>query len=178
VVADFMAFSHHLPHQLRVRLDFFTDQEKCRWRLAGLENREELFCLPWYWPIIEGQCNCLVGWGSGPQQRGSANLNIEGGRDHLLNPLFSLDHLIENKKAEDKKKGGGSRFLYDSFDAAQARIDAHERVMEERWTALEFRLAQIDGALERLEKRLWLGVYGVAAFLLAQGAEALLKGTA
>lgn len=110
MVADFMSFSHHLPDQLRVRLDFFTDQEECRWRLAGLENREELFCLPWYWPIIEGQCNCLVGWGSGPQQRGSANLNIEGGRDHLLNPLFSLDHLIENKKAEDKKKGGGSVF--------------------------------------------------------------------
>ncbi|QYZ70877.1 GTA head formation protein, RCAP_rcc01685 family [Neotabrizicola shimadae] len=68
----------------------------------------------------------------------------------------------------------GSRFLYDSFDAASARIDAHERVMEERWTALEFRLAQIDGALERLEKRIWLGVYGVAAFLLAQGAEAII----
>ena len=68
----------------------------------------------------------------------------------------------------------GSRFLYDSFDAASARIDAHERVMEERWTALEFRLGQIDGALERLEKRIWLGVYGVAAFLLAQGAEAII----
>lgn len=68
----------------------------------------------------------------------------------------------------------GSRFLYDSFDAASARIDAHERVMEERWSALEFRLAQIDGALERLEKRIWLGVYGVAAFLLAQGAEAVI----
>ena len=68
----------------------------------------------------------------------------------------------------------GSRFLYDSFDAASARIDAHERVMEERWTALEFRLGQIDRALERLEKRIWLGVYGVAAFLLAQGAEAVI----
>lgn len=68
----------------------------------------------------------------------------------------------------------GSRFLYDSFDAASARIDAHERVMEERWSALEFRLAQIDGALERLEKRIWLGVYGVAAFLLAQGAQAVI----
>lgn len=69
----------------------------------------------------------------------------------------------------------GSRFLFDSFDAAQARIEANERVMAERWTALEFRLAQIDASLERLERRLWLGVYGVAAFLLAQGAEALIK---
>ncbi len=70
---------------------------------------------------------------------------------------------------------GGSRFLFDGFDAAQARIEANERVAEERWAALDFRLAQIDAALERLERRLWLGVYGALAFLLAQGAEAVLN---
>jgi hypothetical protein len=76
-----------------------------------------------------------------------------------------------------QKRGpeGGSRFLYDSFDAATARIEANERVAEERWTALEWRLGQIDAVLERLEKRIWLGVYGVAAFLLAQMAEALVQ---
>lgn len=68
----------------------------------------------------------------------------------------------------------GSRFLFDSFDPAAARIEANERVAEERWTALEFRLAQIDAVLERLEKRIWLGVYGVAAFLLSQMAEAII----
>jgi len=73
-----------------------------------------------------------------------------------------------------RRPAGGSRFLYDSFDAASARIEAHERVMEERWAALDYRLAQIDGALERLERRIWLGVYGALAFLLAQGAEAVL----
>ena len=76
------------------------------------------------------------------------------------------------------RKEAGSRFLYDSFDAAAARIDAHERVMEERWSALDRRLAQIDAALERLEKRIWVGVYGVAAFLLAQGAEAIMQAAA
>lgn len=70
---------------------------------------------------------------------------------------------------------GGSRFLFDSFDAAAARIEANERVAEERWAALDYRLGQIDAALERLERRIWLGVYGVAAFLLAQGAEALMR---
>jgi len=74
-----------------------------------------------------------------------------------------------------RREGGGSRFVLDSFDSAHARIEANERVAEERWNALEYRLGQIEGTLERLEKRLWLGVYGVAAFLLAQGAEALLK---
>ena len=63
-----------------------------------------------------------------------------------------------------RKPGEGSRFLYDSFDAAHARIEANERVAEERWAALEFRLSQIDAA-----------VYGVAAFLLTQGAEALIR---
>jgi hypothetical protein len=73
------------------------------------------------------------------------------------------------------KETGGSRYLYDSFDAAQARIEANERVADERWSGLEYRLGRIDEMLERLERRIWLGVYGVAAFLLAQGAEAVLK---
>lgn len=78
------------------------------------------------------------------------------------------------KRPTGAAPGTGSRFLYDSFDAAAARIEANERVAEERWSALDWRLAQIDAVLERLEKRIWLGVYGVAAFLLAQMAEALL----
>lgn len=77
--------------------------------------------------------------------------------------------------ARRPQPGAGSRFLYDSFDAATARIEANERVAEERWAALDWRLAQIDAVLERLEKRIWLGVYGVAAFLLAQGAEAIIR---
>ena len=74
-----------------------------------------------------------------------------------------------------RKPSDGSRYLYDSFDAAAARIEANERVSEERWAALDYRLGQIDAVLERLEKRIWVGVYGVAAFLLAQMAEALMR---
>jgi hypothetical protein len=73
------------------------------------------------------------------------------------------------------KAAGGSRFLYDSFDAASARIEANERVAEERWAALTYRLVQIETTLERLEKRIWLGVCGVAVFLLTQGAEMLIS---
>ena len=72
-------------------------------------------------------------------------------------------------------EAGGSRYLYDSFDVTAARMEANERVAEQRWTGLEYRLGQIEGSLERLEKRIWLGVYGVVAFLLAQGAEAVLS---
>ena len=64
---------------------------------------------------------------------------------------------------------GGSRFLYDSFDLAQARIDAQERIDEERRAGLEYRLGRIETTLERLEKRLWLAVYGVASGVVAHG---------
>ena len=68
---------------------------------------------------------------------------------------------------------GGSRFLYDSFEATQARIDAQEKVFELRKEALEFRIGRLETAVERLEKRLWLAVYGVAAGVLVHGALAL-----
>lgn len=74
-----------------------------------------------------------------------------------------------------RRSEGGSRFLYDSFDAAAARIEANERVANERWAGLEYRLGLIEATLERLEKRIWVGVYGVAAFLLAQMAEAIIQ---
>ncbi|MGV8987304.1 MAG: GTA head formation protein, RCAP_rcc01685 family [Cypionkella sp.] len=64
--------------------------------------------------------------------------------------------------------------MYESFDATSARLEANERVAQERWAALDFRLQQIDAVLERLEKRIWIGVYGVAAFLLSQMAQAII----
>ena len=72
---------------------------------------------------------------------------------------------------------GGSRYLYDSFDAAQARIDAQEQVFAARKEALEFRMVRLEQAIERLERRLWLAVYGVAAGVLMHGALALMQMT-
>ena len=72
-------------------------------------------------------------------------------------------------------RGGGSRFLYEPFDVAHARIEVNERIQEERWTQLERRLAQIEVALDRLEKRIWLAVYGAASLILADIAYGLLS---
>ncbi len=74
----------------------------------------------------------------------------------------------------ERVRGGGSRFLYEPFDAAGARIEANERVTAERWTGLERRLLMIETTLERLERRLWLALYGVAGFVLLQGVFSLL----
>lgn len=73
------------------------------------------------------------------------------------------------------KRGGGSRFLYEPFDAASARLETHEKVTEERWVGLERRLGQIEATLERLERRLWLAVYGVVAFVLMRGVLTILE---
>ncbi len=75
-----------------------------------------------------------------------------------------------------RRADGGSRYLYESFDATSARVEANERVAAERWSGLEYRLGQIEDTLERLEKRIWVGVYGIAAFMLAQAGQAIMAG--
>lgn len=69
----------------------------------------------------------------------------------------------------------GSKYLYAPFEMAHARIDANERVAEERWAALEYRLGRIEASQERVERRLWLAVYGVVAAVLVQGALSLVS---
>lgn len=69
---------------------------------------------------------------------------------------------------EPRRRTLGSRYLYEPFDSAHARIETHERVFEERWAALNRILEQIEGGQDRLERRLWLFVYGVAIALAGQ----------
>ncbi|MGB0903123.1 GTA head formation protein, RCAP_rcc01685 family [Halocynthiibacter sp.] len=76
--------------------------------------------------------------------------------------------------ADTPEKHTGSRFLYDSFDAARARIDANERVNQMQFETLSQRLERIEMMIERLEKRLWLTVYGVVGVILAQGVTSII----
>lgn len=81
--------------------------------------------------------------------------------------------MIENKGADTLKKKAGSRYLYEPFSsgadsAPMQRVEANERVLEERWKALDYRLGQIEGKLDRVEKRLWLTIFGVAAAVLKE----------
>lgn len=72
---------------------------------------------------------------------------------------------------------GGSRFLYEPFDAASARLEVNERIAEERWSQLERRLVQIEVGLDRLERRIWIAVYGAASLILADIAYGLMNVT-
>lgn len=67
------------------------------------------------------------------------------------------------------------RYGFEPFDCAPAlRLEAHERVANLQFQALVQRLEKIEEAMERLERRLWLAVYGVVAAILAQAFQPML----
>jgi len=67
------------------------------------------------------------------------------------------------------------RFAYEPFECAPGlRLAAHERVSQIHHENLNKRLDRLEELLERLEKRLWLTVYGVAAVILAQAFQSFL----
>ena len=54
------------------------------------------------------------------------------------------------------------------------RLQAHERVSEIHNANISRWLDRIDEMMERLEKRLWITVYGVVAMILAQALQSIL----
>ena len=55
------------------------------------------------------------------------------------------------------------------------RLEAHERVSKLQFEALNARLDRHEMIMERLERRLWLTVYGVVGVILAQAFQGLLQ---
>lgn len=55
------------------------------------------------------------------------------------------------------------------------RIEAHERLAALQFAQLNTQLGKIEMMMERLEKRLWLTVYGVVAVILAQAFQSILN---
>ncbi|MEM7243280.1 MAG: hypothetical protein AAF429_13940 [Pseudomonadota bacterium] len=68
---------------------------------------------------------------------------------------------------------GGSRFLYEPFDANRARIEANQQLQDQRWATLEGRLDGIEENIDRLDKRLWIMVYGIVAIVLSRAVNSL-----
>jgi len=66
------------------------------------------------------------------------------------------------------------RYGFESFDCAPAlRLEAHERVSRLQIDGLKERIARHEATIERLEKRLWLTVYGVVGVVLAEAFQSL-----
>jgi hypothetical protein len=71
----------------------------------------------------------------------------------------------------DERRGYGAPFLC----APGMRIESHEKLAALQFAQMNAHMARIEGAMERLEKRLWLAVYGVASVVLAQAVFAILS---
>ena len=56
------------------------------------------------------------------------------------------------------------------------KIEAHERLSALQFAQLSQQMAKIEDMIERLERRLWLAVYGVVAVILAQAFQSVLTG--
>jgi len=70
------------------------------------------------------------------------------------------------------------RYGFASFDCAPGlRLEAHERVAKLQFESLNRRLDKIEQLIERLERRLWLTVYGVVGVILAQAFQSVLNVT-
>ena len=55
--------------------------------------------------------------------------------------------------------------------APELRLEAHERVTQVHFDNLNARLQRLEELLEKLERRLWLAVYGVVAMMLAEAVQ-------
>jgi hypothetical protein len=64
---------------------------------------------------------------------------------------------------------------FDRFECAPGlRLQAHEKVTDIHNANISRRLDRIEEMMERLEKRLWITVYGVVAMILAQALQSIL----
>lgn len=55
------------------------------------------------------------------------------------------------------------------------RLEAHERLSKLQFDALNARFERLEKLMERLERRLWLTVYGVAGVILAEAFQGFLS---
>ncbi len=68
-----------------------------------------------------------------------------------------------------------ARYGFESFDCAPGlRLEAHERLSTMQFESVAARIDRLEQTLERLERRLWLAVYGVFAAILAQAFQPLI----
>ena len=65
--------------------------------------------------------------------------------------------------------------LFERFACAPGlKLEAHERLMDVHLDNIAARLDRLEELMERLEKRLWLTVYGVVAVILATGFQSIM----
>lgn len=61
---------------------------------------------------------------------------------------------------------------YEPFACAPGlKLQAHEKLTELHYAQLREQLGKLEDVMQRIERRMWLAVYGVAAAIVAQAAQ-------
>lgn len=64
----------------------------------------------------------------------------------------------------------------ESFACAPGlKLQAHEKLTELHYAQLREQMTKLEDVMERIERRMWLAVYGVAAAIMAQAAQHLMN---
>lgn len=64
-----------------------------------------------------------------------------------------------------------------SFECAPGlRLESHERLAKLQFETIARRLDKIEILMERLEKRLWMTLFGIIGVILSQAAQGLITG--
>ena len=72
----------------------------------------------------------------------------------------------------------GQRYGFEAFECAPAlRLQAHEKVAALQFAHLNGRLDKIEEMMARLEKRLWLALFGMIAVIVTQTLQQILPVT-
>ena len=65
--------------------------------------------------------------------------------------------------------------VFERFDCAPVlRLEAHERLAGLQFENLNARLDKIEELIERLERRLWLCMYGIVGVVLSQALQQII----
>ena len=72
----------------------------------------------------------------------------------------------------------GQRYGFEAFECAPAlRLQAHEKVAALQFAHLNGRLDKIEEMMARLEKQVWLALFGMIAAILTQTLQQVLSVT-
>ena len=68
------------------------------------------------------------------------------------------------------------RYGFERFDCAPAlRLDAHEKLAQIQHDSQQRRMEQLADQIERLERRIWLTLYGVVGVILTQAIQKIIS---
>ena len=74
------------------------------------------------------------------------------------------------------ERARGDSFGFETYECAPSlRLEAYQAMAKLQFDTVNRRLEKIEAMVERLERRLWITVYGVVGMILAQAMQSIME---